>query len=437
MFTLGLSATLAMLGLTVDVGWAYFKKQAAQSAAESAAIAAASAARKLSSTFTCGTDLECPSSPTTCPTSPISSTLSPSYNALQVGCYYAGQNGFSVASHGPQSVAMTAGTGYPPTAPNISTNYWVTARVSESIPQLFSRVIPGHDSLTAGARATAAVISYSLTGCAYLLSQTGTGFEFANSSGSFIGTNCSVNVDSSASNAVYIHGSSGSINVAALNIVGGETKQSNSGSYTSPTTVSSFSDPLAGAVEPAPAACPGMGKVTFSGKSTPINLSPGTYCGGISLSGNSGAISFAPGTYILDGGGLTLSGNSGGVTGSGVMFYNTHDSTHTFGPISVNASSGAITLSAPTSGPYQSMLFFEDRSASGADTIQGTSSLLNLVGNLYFKNSTLTVKGSSGNSTDISIVANKLVMSGISSTFKQTTLSTPAAPSAPDVALIE
>jgi hypothetical protein len=426
-YTLALGSILAMLGLTVDVGWAYFRKQAAQSAAESAAMSAASAARRLSSTFTCNTDLECPSSPSACPTSPISSALSPAYNALQIGCYYASQNGFSVVNGGAQNVTMTAGTGYPPTAPNVNTNYWVTARVSESIPQLFSRIIPGHNSLTAGARATAGLINISLSGCAYLLDTRGVDTLMVGTS-SFVATGCSVNVDSSSPNAVDLKGTA-NMNVAQLNVVGGVVNQGSGGfgSTQIVTGVAPFSDPLASVQPPSPGTCMASVHATNT-----VNLTPGTYCGGITGAGGS-TINFAPGVYILSGGGMSLNGNA---SGTGVMFYNTFDSNgQNFSPISVNGS-GTINLTAPSSGPYQSMLFFEDRNAPAGtiNAIEGSTGL-NLVGNLYFPTSELDL-GGSGSSTDVAIVANTLQLKGTGQ-FTETTLPTPSAPSAPQVTLIE
>jgi hypothetical protein len=415
------------LGLTADVGWAYYRQQAAQTAAESAAIAAVKSAQKLSATYTCGTDLECPSTPTACPSAPISSTLSPSYNSVQIGCYYAYLDGFSAGgSSGTQSVTVTAGTGTPTTVPNVTANYWVTVRASESISQLFSAIISGDTSLTASARATAAIVNAPLSGCAYMLDPSGIDTLMVGTS-SFVATGCSINVDSSSANAVDLKGTS-SMNVGQLNVVGGVVN-SGGGSFDSTvinTGVASFPDPLANVPAPTPGTCLASVHATHT-----VNLTPGTYCGGISGTGGS-TINFAPGVYILLGGGMSFNGNA---SGTGVMFYNTFDSTHSFSPISITGS-GTVTLSAPTSGPYQSVLFFEDRNAPSGqvDSILG-SSTLNLVGDLYFKNSEVDL-GGSGSSTDVAIVANSLQLKG-TGVFQSTQLSTAAAPSVPTIALIE
>src|SRR5207249_10108719 len=91
-------------------------------------------------------------------------------------------------------------------------------------------------------------------------------------------------------------------------------------------------------------------------------LGPGVYCGGITV-GPSANVTFLPGTYVLmgdkTGGGLTVKGNST-VQGNGVTFYNTATAAKNFQPFSVTG--GTVgSLSAPTSGPMESMLFFQDR----------------------------------------------------------------------------
>jgi hypothetical protein len=431
MVALSLGMIFGILGLTADVGWAYFRQQAAQTAAETAALSAVKSAQLLSATFTCGTDLECESTATACPAAPISSTLSPSYNSLQIGCYYAYLDGFSQGGNSStQTVTMAAGTGKPTTVPNVSTAYWVTARVSESISQLFSEMISGNNTLTSSARATAGIINNSITACAYLLGSTGTDLTMAGS-GSFTSSTCSVNVNSSASNAVWLSGS-GSLDVKNLNVVGGVsvTGSGRNNSTTTTTGVSPSADPLAALPEPSIGAC--KAAVNVSGSSS-ASVTPGTFCGGITVSG-SGSLTMASGIYIMDGGGFNVTA-SGSVSGTGVMIYNTYDSTHTFEPVQVTGS-GSVNLTAPTDGPYQGVLFFENRSVSGAaDQVTGSGGL-NVVGDLYFKNSTLTF-GGSGSSTDVSIITDALTIGGSGGFADNMTLSTSSAPSAPTIAVIE
>ena len=92
-------------------------------------------------------------------------------NYLHSGCLYAQLNGFS--SSGNQYVTMQAGVGVPPTATGVNSSaYWVTARVNQSVPQLFSAVL-GNPSGLVSARATA-VLSPARD-CIYVMDPSGSG----------------------------------------------------------------------------------------------------------------------------------------------------------------------------------------------------------------------------------------------------------------------
>jgi hypothetical protein len=93
-------------------------------------------------------------------------------------------------------------------------------------------------------------------------------------------------------------------------------------------------------------------------------------------------VTFQSGTYIINGGGLTF---GGGITtsGSGVMFYLTGTNA-TYGSVTV-ANGVTVTFSAPTSGVYQGVLFFQSRSITSSNnaTFEGGSTM-QLTGSLYF-----------------------------------------------------
>lgn len=98
-----------------------------------------------------------------------------------------------------------------------------------------------------------------------------------------------------------------------------------------------------------------------------VTLNPGTYCGGLDIKGDA-LVTFNPGTYVLRGGGLFVSGGDTHIEGNGVTFYNTcfnpcvgnESDQELFSPIEITSSSSA-NLAAPTSGPMEAMLFFQDR----------------------------------------------------------------------------
>lgn len=164
MVTLSLLAMFGIMGLAVDVGWSYFVRKSAQAAADSAALAAAQAA--LASFENAGvldsSTVTVTGGPVKCPDAA---------GNLSSGCTYALQNGFPKTAA--QTVTMEADLGAvrpPSTAPGIPTDYWVTTRVQENIPQLFSAIM-GNPTGRSGARATAAIVEVDFPGALILLNR--------------------------------------------------------------------------------------------------------------------------------------------------------------------------------------------------------------------------------------------------------------------------
>jgi len=104
--------------------------------------------------------------------------------------------------------------------------------------------------------------------------------------------------------------------------------------------------------------------VINSGSTT---LGPGVYKGGINIGGTA-TVSLQPGVYVMQGGGFQVGGGAN-VTGTTPLIYNT-TGTAAPGPISINTS-GAFTFSAYTTGAYQGVSFFQDRSQTQTVTITG------------------------------------------------------------------
>jgi len=112
-----------------------------------------------------------------------------------------------------------------------------------------------------------------------------------------------------------------------------------------------------------------LGNVSICGNNT-VTLSPGSYYGGITIQSNSTGspnVTFAPGTYYMGGGGLSVTGQCS-LSGTGVTFYNTSDTSCVgvaSGPISIGPNSSdsvSCSFSAPTSGAFQGILFLQDPS---------------------------------------------------------------------------
>jgi Putative Flp pilus-assembly TadE/G-like len=132
-----------------------------------------------------------------------------------------------------------------------------------------------------------------------------------------------------------------------------------------------------------------------------VIVSPGVYCGGISINGSVENVIFSPGEYILLGGGLSVNGAMT-ISGSGVTFFNTYSNSHKYGAISITGS-GTVNLSAPTSGTYAALLFYQDPtvawSASNGSIIAGAAnSVYN--GIIYFPTTDLTYTGNSSSSVN-------------------------------------
>jgi hypothetical protein len=205
------------------------------------------------------------------------------------------------------------------------------------------------------------------------------------------------------------------VTASAFDVVGGATV--NGGGIATPAPVTgtaAVADPLLSLPAPAVGACNFTNYSLGSGVWT---LNPGVYCGdasnpGISLH-NGAVATFNPGVYVINGGGVSFAFSTD--TGSGVMFYLTGTNASYR---SVTVSNGAtVTLSAPPSGAYMGVVFFQDRaitSAVGA-TFNGGSSM-QLTGTLYFPTTSILFSNGAGSAAySTAIVAKQVSFTGGSS----------------------
>jgi Tfp pilus assembly protein PilX len=394
--TAAMFVMLGMLALVVDLGWAHYRREAAQAAADAAALAAAQAAMQTSGggSVSCGSQIACQSTPQACPSSPSV----PPTNNLVSGCLYAAANGFRQA--GRQSVRLASGiTSPPPTAPGVNARYWVTAYVSENTPRFFSGLL-GRGA-TVAARATAIIPPATGGGCIYVLRPTGT--AVTNNGNAYLESGCGVYVNSSSSTAVLLNGNAYIVATGsgAVNIVGNWLGNGNAYIKPAPNLgVQPATDPFASMQPPSVGACTSSG-VTLNGQQS-ATINPGVYCGPIILNGQT-QLTMNPGLYVLKNG-ITVNGGSQ-LTAVGVTIYNQG------GSITINGSSGA-TLSAPESGPWQGIAIFQARNNSNQGVLNGGAAL-RVTGALYFPNASLTFNGN-GNSDGASttLVAWSLTLNG-------------------------
>lgn len=168
--------------------------------------------------------------------------------------------------------------------------------------------------------------------------------------GTVIANGCAVRVNSDDSAALDVT-SNGVMETVETCVKGGTRIL---GSVTPPpaTGCPRVSDPLAGLAEPIVGGCDHTNMV-LSAPNT-YNLSEGVYCGGLEIKGKA-EVHLAPGVYIMKNGPFTVTGQAD-VQGSGITIFLTGTDA-----VADMGGSGAIDLSAPTTGDLAGMLIFEDR----------------------------------------------------------------------------
>jgi Tfp pilus assembly protein PilX len=417
--TLLIILLLSMLGLAMETGRAFYLRQEAHAAAESAAMATALAAMSSvsGSSVTCSasstTGTQCSSTATACAASPNS----PPKTNLDNGCLFAKQNGFTEGSNN-NVISITANnTSPPPNNPNVSVVYWAQASVITREPQLFSALF-SNSGLVTGASATAAIVSSGGTGCIYVLNPTAS--QAFQVQGSELTTTCGIYVNSNNSQALYIGGNppggagTPAISASLVSIVGNYANGGQGTIVPTPLTgQTAVADPLAGLPEPSVGSC---NQTNYNWSSGTTTLSQGVYCGGIRISG--GTVTFSAGQYILNGGGLTIDSASTTVTGTGVFFYNTSSSSYSYGPMTISGQP-SVTFSAPSTGTYEGIFWFTDRSqtSTNQNQINGATNA-SIQGTIYMPTVPLLYTGESSSGTYTGLVVNTLDING-STNFKQ------------------
>ncbi len=365
---IGLITLMGFAALAVDVGQFWTARRDMQTAADAAAVAGAIALRLNGSAAT------------------AADTASAA-------------NGFS---NGNQGVTVTVNN--PPSGGQYAGNArYVEVVVSRPEPTYFMRVL-GYDTVDVSARSVAA--SMNGPACVYALDPTASG-GLTISGSSSVSLSCGAIVDSNDATALNSNGGA-TLTAADIGVAGGY-----SGSGFSPTPVTNIApapDPLSYLAAPTVGACDYTNVHVGTGSGITY-LNQGVYCGGIQVSGNNPVV-FNSGTYILDGGGLKVTASKANISGAGVTFYNTQGYS-SYGPIALSGSNTAH-LSAPTSGTYAGILFFEDRSiptGSKGSTITGSSGST-FDGAIYFSTTAVSYSGSSSSDGYTIIVGDTISVSG-------------------------
>lgn len=170
-------------------------------------------------------------------------------------------------------------------------------------------------------------------------------------------------------------------------------------------------DPFAGLAKPST-----NGLSTYAPACAPTINQPGIYTTAFS---SNCAYLFAPGTYILKGGGISLAGNSSMCTGTscstataagGVFFYLTYANYPTAGGSCATFSlhgNDVTTLSAPASGTYAGLLFWQDAACTATFSIGGNGAI-GATGTIYVPGATVQGNGNNAEVEASQIVAKRV-----------------------------
>lgn len=178
------------------------------------------------------------------------------------------------------------------------------------------------------------------------------------------------------------------VNAASIGYASNSPTAVNNGSTygnATPALVSSQSDPCSTIT-----GCAALQSVTLGGSCQATTLynglgtatiPPGRYCSQLTVNGCTN-VTFQTGFYEFDNG-ITVNGASN-VTGTGVTFYNKASQA------TINGSN--MSLSAPSSGSYEGMLFYQPSANANTFTVNGTGGS-GFAGGIYAPGASITING--------------------------------------------
>jgi Flp pilus assembly protein TadG len=268
------------------------------------------------------------------------------------------------------------------------------------------------DPVLINATATAAATPYPKYCMLSLVEDNTAGFHFEGNVD--LNLDCGLATNSNGSPAMTVAGSSGTITTTEVSAVGGLTQYPNfQGSPTFMQGQPAQPDPYKNLPIPPATGC----RNAPNGQN--LNLTPGCYSGPLDITANA---NFAPGTYVINGGMLRFGGN-GTITGTGVTFILTGPTPASVAKLVIDGGA-RVTLSAPTSGTYEDVLFYQNRTApaftngtENINTVTGNSNL-SISGTMYFPNQQLRYTGGGSlRSSCTRVIARRINFAGQSSAF--------------------
>jgi len=387
---------LAFLGLATDVGYLQWQKTRAQTAADAAAA---------------GAGLQLLQGATDA-------------SIVSEGRNDAGLNGFA---NGASNTTVTVN--HPPLQGSQAGNKnAVEVIIQRTLSTYFMSVI-GSPSASLTARAVTVLGNSGASGCVDAMNPSASkAFQVTGSV--TVDFYCGIQVASASASAMFVGGTSIVYDNKSVGVVGGVTLAGKGeilnyfGQPVVPQKIGAPIDPLSYVTPPTTAGLTvrSMSSVTYDQSNVPPGhtIQPGIYCGGLRV-GNTGAATFtmAPGVYYIAGGGFTFNSQAV-IAGTGVTIFNTSGANSgvpgcnsAFAPFNINGQA-AVTLNAPTSGPLEGMLFFQDRriNSSSTNSINGGSNTV-LNGAIYLLHSPLQFAGNnSAGSQYLIMVTDTLTITG-------------------------
>jgi hypothetical protein len=348
-----LPVLIGMVGLAVEVGSWFGERRSLQSAADAAALAGAW-------DLLSGSNETVTTSATT----------------------YATRNGFSTSSG-----TITVNT--PPSSGSYTTDATaVEVILTRTQSLLFSALFLG-SNITISARAVANAQDLG-DACVIALDSSTSGAMSVGGSSSVNLSGCGIAVNSSNSSGLTVTGSA-DLTTDFVRVVGNYSVGNNATltSTQSPQTgATATADPHADLEVGAVGSCDESNYSSQANSSATIN--PGVYCSGLRISANS-TVTMNPGTYYVNGGSFNVNG-SATLTGTGVTIILT-GSGNDYATVTINGGAD-VDLTAPTSGDYSGIVFFQDRNApsSGVNRFNGGSTT-EFTGTLYFPNQEVQFTG--------------------------------------------
>lgn len=357
MTSVSMVVLIGLMGLAIDVGSLYHQRRVLQTAADAGAL---------------GGGAEIYRGKTGLITGSVRS-------ATAQNGYTHDQNGVTVTVHHPPISGFHIGD---PEA--------VEVVVAQPSPTYFMRVF-GWSTVGVGARAVAwagANDKY----CIYVLEETDPdGFSY--NSSARLNANCGLRVNSSDSWGTHLTSNS-NVSVDTASMTGGYVEESSS-DLNAETGLQTgvwprSPDPLGYLVPPPVGSC---NFVDLALDQPSITLSPGVYCGKLEIK-NDTVVTLNPGVYVIKGGEFST-GSNVRVQGNGVTFFLTDGPGYPMQPLSFQSSS-VLDVSAPTTGPYAGILFYQDPDAGDESIIHRweSSSAHRLEGALYFPTQTVRFESS-------------------------------------------